>query len=109
MQALHGDRALQGYAAPDNPVTGALHSLAIQYGYGEIWSRPGLGRRECALLSVAAFSALRLPDQVQKFGQSALNVGLTKEEVIEAVIQTAPYSGFPPGLNALAALSAAFR
>jgi 4-carboxymuconolactone decarboxylase len=109
MEALHGERALQGYAAPDNPVTGALYPLAIQYGYGDIWSRPGLGRRERALVSVAAFAALRLPEQVQKFGQSALNVGLTKAEVIEAVIQTAPYSGFPPALNALAALSTAFR
>ncbi len=109
MQALHGDRALQGYAAPDNPVTGALYPLAIQYGYGDIWSRPGLGRRERALVSVAAFTALRLPEQVQKFGRSALNVGLTKAQVIEAVIQTAPHSGFPPALNALAALSVAFR
>jgi 4-carboxymuconolactone decarboxylase len=109
MQALHGDRALQGYASPDNPVTGALYSLAIQYGYGDIWSRPGLGRRERALVSVAAFTALRLPEQVQKFGQSALNVGLTKAQVIEAVIQTAPHSGFPPALNALAALSVVFR
>jgi 4-carboxymuconolactone decarboxylase len=108
MQALHGDRALQGYAAPDNPVTGALYSVAIQYGYGDIWSRPGLGRRERALVSVAAFTALRLPEQVQKFGQSALNVGLTKAQVIEAVIQTAPHSGFPPALNALAALSVVF-
>lgn len=109
MQTLHGDRALLGYAAPDNPVTGALYSLAIQYGYGDIWSRPGLDRRERALVAVAAFAALRLPEQVQKFGQSALNVGLTKAQVIEAVIQTAPYSGFPPALNALAALSVVFR
>ena len=109
MQALHGNRAQQGYAAPDNPVTGALYPLAIQYGYGDIWSRAGLGRRERALVSVAAFTALRLPEQVQKFGQSALNVGLTQAQVIEAVIQTAPHSGFPPALNALAALSAVFR
>jgi 4-carboxymuconolactone decarboxylase len=109
MAALHGDRARQGYAAPDNPVTGALYPLAIQYGYGDIWSRPGLGRRERALVSVAAFTALRLPEQVQKFGQSALNVGLTRDQVIEAVIQTAPHSGFPPALNALAALSTVFR
>jgi 4-carboxymuconolactone decarboxylase len=34
--------------------------------------------------------------------QSALNMGLSKEEVIEVVIQTAPYSGFPKALNALA-------
>jgi alkylhydroperoxidase/carboxymuconolactone decarboxylase family protein YurZ len=26
----------------------------------------------------------------------------------EAIIQTAPYTGFPPALNALAAISAAF-
>jgi 4-carboxymuconolactone decarboxylase len=106
MAALHGDRARLGYAAPDNPITGALYPTAIQYGYGEIWFRPGLERRQRALVAVAGFTALRLPEQVGKFGQSALNVGLSKTEVIEAVIQTAPYTGFPPALNALAALSA---
>lgn len=104
MGELHGDRAQSGYAAPDNPVTGALYPMAIQYGYGEIWFRPGLDRRARALVAVAAFTALRLPEQVAKFGQSGLNVGLTRTEVIEAVIQTAPHSGFPPALNALAAL-----
>jgi alkylhydroperoxidase/carboxymuconolactone decarboxylase family protein YurZ len=108
MHTLHGDRARQGYAAPDNPVTGALYPTAIQYGYGEIWSRPGLAHRQRALVAVAGFTALRLPEQAAKFGQSALNVGLTRTEVVEAVIQTAPYSGFPPALNVLAALSATF-
>ena len=109
MATLHGDRAGQGYAAPDNPITGALYPTAIQYGYGEIWFRPGLERRQRALVAVAGFTALRLPEQVAKFGQSALNVGLNKTEVIEAIIQTAPYTGFPPALNALGAISAAFR
>jgi len=108
MHTLHGARARLGYAAPDNPVTGALYPTAIQYGYGEIWFRPGLERRQRALVAVAGFTALRLPEQVGKFGQSALNVGLPKTEVIEAIIQTAPYTGFPPALNALGALSAAF-
>jgi alkylhydroperoxidase/carboxymuconolactone decarboxylase family protein YurZ len=108
MHELHGARAQSGYAAPDNPVTGALYPMAIQYGYGEIWFRPGLDRRRRALVAVAAFTALRLPEQVAKFGQSALNAGLTRTEVIEAVIQTAPLSGFPPALNALAALAPVF-
>ena len=108
MQTLHGARARLGYTAPENPVTGALYPTAIQYGYGEIWFRPGLERRQRALVAVAGFTALRLPEQAGKFGQSALNVGLSKTEVIEAIIQTAPYTGFPPALNALAALSAAF-
>ena len=107
MEQLHGDRVRQGYAAPGNTVTGALYPLAIQYGYGEIWFRPGLDLRQRALVTVAAFTALKLDSQVQKFGQSALNMGLSKTEVIEAVIQTAPLSGFAPALNALGALSAA--
>jgi 4-carboxymuconolactone decarboxylase len=107
MHTLHGDRARLGYAAPDNPVTGALYPTAIQYGYGEIWFRPGLERRQRALVAVAGFTALRMPEQAGKFGQSALNVGLSKTEVIEAIIQTAPYTGFPPALNALGVLSAA--
>ena len=98
MGALHGDRARLGYAAPDNPITGALYPTAIQYGYGEIWFRPGLERRQRALVAVAAFTALRLPEQVAKFGQSALNIGLSETEVVEAIIQTAPATGFPPAL-----------
>jgi 4-carboxymuconolactone decarboxylase len=108
MAELHGSRATQGYASPDNPVTGQLYPAAIRYGYGEIWSRPGLERRQRALVAVAAFTALRLPEQVAKFGQSAVNIGLTREQVIEAIIQTAPLTGFPPALNALGAISAAF-
>ena len=76
-------------------------------GYGEIWFRPGLELRQRALVAVAAFTALKLDGQVKKFGQSALNMGLSRTEVIEAVIQTAPLSGFAPALNALGGLSEA--
>lgn len=109
LEKLHGARSYAGYAAPDNPVTGALYPVAIQYGYGEIWGRPGLDFRQRALVAVAAFTALRLEGQVQKFGQSALNAGLSRQEIIETVIQTGPYSGLAPALNALAALSDALR
>lgn len=105
LERLHGARGRQGYAAPDNPVTGALYAHAIDFGYGVLWYRPGLETRERALCAVAAFTALRLVEQVRKFGESALNVGLSRAEVREAVIQTAPYSGFPPALNALSVLS----
>jgi 4-carboxymuconolactone decarboxylase len=109
MGELHGSRGREGYAAPGNAVTGALYPTAIQYGYGELWFRPGLDRRQRMFVSVAAFTALGLESQVKKFGQSALNVGLTKGEVIEAIIQTGPYGGFPRALNALALLGEALQ
>src|ERR1700680_634250 len=49
LEALHGDRGYSGYASPDNTVTQELYPVAIQYGYGEIWDRPGLDRRQRAL------------------------------------------------------------
>jgi len=109
LESFHGERGYSGYASPDNKVTQALYPVAIQYGYGEIWDRPGLDRRQRALVAVAAFTALKLEGQVRKFGQSALNAGLSKTEIIETVIQTGPYSGLAPALNALAALSEALR
>jgi 4-carboxymuconolactone decarboxylase len=109
MQQVHGERSTQGYAAPDNAVTYALYETAIQYGYGEIWFRPGLQPRQRAFVAIAAFTALRLPEQARRFGQAALNLGASQTEVIEAVVQTAPYSGFPPALNVLSALSDVLR
>jgi 4-carboxymuconolactone decarboxylase len=109
MAQLHGERAQGGYAAPGNAITGALYPMAIRYGYGELWSRPGLDRRQRMLCALAAFTAMGLDSQLRKFAQSALNVGLSREQVIEAVIQTAPYSGFPRALNGLAILSEVFQ
>lgn len=105
MAMLHGERGNQGYAAPGNPVTGTLYPSAVRYGYGELWSRPGLTHRERMLCAIAAFTAMGLEGQLRKFSQSALNVGLTRENIVEAVIQTAPYGGFPRALNGLAILS----
>ena len=109
MNKLHGERAAGGYAAPDNTVTGNLYPLAIQYGYGEIWFRPDIDSRQRAMAAVASFTALKMDWQIAKFGQAALNMGLSKTEVIEAIIQTAPISGFAPALNALNSLSMHFQ
>jgi 4-carboxymuconolactone decarboxylase len=105
MAKLHGDRGSQGYATPGNPITGTLYPSAIRYGYGELWFRPGLDHRQRMLVAIAAFTGLGLTNQLRKFTQSARNVGLGRDEVIEAVIQTAPYSGFPRALEGLAILS----
>jgi 4-carboxymuconolactone decarboxylase len=108
MNKLHGKRGVQGYAAPENPFTSRLYPMTIPYGYGEIWQRPGLELRQRAICSVAGFTALHLGDQLKKFGQSASNIGLSLDEVCEAIIQTAPYSGYAPALNALRWLSEVF-
>ena len=105
MARLHGARATQGYAAPGNAITGQLYPSAIRYGYGELWFRPGLDHRRRMLAALAAFTAMPLPNLLRKFSQSALNIGLAREEIVEAVIQTGPYGGFPRALEGLGILS----
>lgn len=100
MDALHDERARDGYAAPDAAAAG-LYATAIHYLYGEIWNRPDITTRQRMICSVASFTALQMESQQRKFFRSALNVGLTRGEVFEVIAQTAPYSGFPPALNAL--------
>jgi 4-carboxymuconolactone decarboxylase len=107
LQKLHGVRGQFGYAAPDNPYSSRLYPLAVEYGYGEIWHRPGLALRQRALVAVAGFTALRMEDPLKKFAQAALNAGLSRDEVVEALVQTAPASGFAPALTALRWLSEA--
>ncbi len=102
MHKLHGERSQQGYASPTNTITAQLYPVAIQYGYGEIWHRPDLDHRSRMICALAAFTALNLTGQLEKFMQSALNLELSREVVVEIIIQTGPYSGFPKALNALA-------
>lgn len=106
--ALHGERRNDGHAAPGNPVTGTVYPLVVQYAYGEIWDRPGLDRRLRALCAVACFAALNHDILLRKFALSALNVGATREEVIEAVVQSGPYGGFAFMLKGLAIVGEAF-
>ena len=105
---LHGDRAETGYAAPGHPMTGGLYPAAIAYGYGDIWDRPDLDHRQRCICAVASFAAIDHLTQVAKFGQAGLNAGLSRVEVKEAIMQTAPYTGFPRALNALIALGEAW-
>jgi 4-carboxymuconolactone decarboxylase len=101
MRDLHGERAENGYAAPGPQSAAKLYATAIQYLYGEVWNRPDITRRQRMICSVASFTAIEAESQSRKFFHSALNVGLTKDEIVEVIIQTGPFSGFPRALNAL--------
>lgn len=101
MQDLHAERSESGYAAPDSAASG-IYATAIDYLYGEVWNRPGITRRQRMICSLAAFTATQLESQQRKFFRSALNVGLSRIEILEAIAQTGPYTGFPQAFNALA-------
>jgi 4-carboxymuconolactone decarboxylase len=81
----------------------AIAEFAIDEGFGEIWTRPGLDRKARSLVSMAVMIALRQPNEFAIHMNIALNNGLTLDEIEEALIQTLPYVGYPAVATALAA------
>ena len=84
--------------------------LLIEFPFGDIYSRPGLDLKSREIAVVAALTALgnALP-QLKVHIHGALNVGCTRQEVIEVIMQMAVYAGFPSALNGLFAAKDVFK
>lgn len=81
----------------------------IEFPFGDIYSRPGLDLRSREIAVVAALTAMgNAAPQLKVHIQAALNVGVTREEVTETIMQMAVYAGFPAALNGLAAAREVF-
>ena len=76
--------------------------LVVEFPYGDIYSRDGLDIKTRELITVASLTTLGYAkDQLKAHVKNALNVGCTKEEIVEAIMQMAVYAGFPAALNGL--------
>ncbi|ARP92858.1 carboxymuconolactone decarboxylase [Bordetella genomosp. 9] len=84
-------------------------AYVVEFAFGDIYSRPGLGLRERELAVVAALCALgNAAPQLKVHLHAALHVGCTPEEIVEVVMQMVIYAGFPAALNGLAAVREVF-
>jgi len=84
---------------------GDLGRYMVEFPYGDIYSRDGLKVREREIATIAMLTALggREP-QLRVHMNSALNAGLTPDELYEIILQTLIFAGFPTAINALTVL-----
>jgi len=81
----------------------------VEFPFGDIYARKGLGLRERELATVAALCALgHAQPQLRVHVHAALHVGCSPIEVVEVVMQMAVYAGFPAALNGLAVVREVF-
>jgi len=86
-----------------------LGRYTIEFPFGDIYSRPGLDLRSREIAVVAALTALgNAAPQLRVHIHGALNVGVTREEVVEIITMMAVYAGFPAALNGIAAAKEVF-
>jgi 4-carboxymuconolactone decarboxylase len=82
----------------------------IEFPFGDIYSRPGLDLKSREIATVAALTALgNAAPQLKVHIQAALNVGCSRREVVETIMQMAVYVGFPAALNGLFAAQEVFQ
>jgi 4-carboxymuconolactone decarboxylase len=83
--------------------------FCIEFPYGDIWTRPGLDKKSREIASVAALTALGYaPSQLKVHIRGALNIGCTREEIVETIMQMASIAGFPAALGGLAVAKEVF-
>ncbi|WP_406285680.1 carboxymuconolactone decarboxylase family protein [Embleya sp. NBC_00896] len=87
-----------------------LARYTVEFGYGDILSRPGLTLPQRELATVAALAALgNAAPQLRFHLAGALNVGCTRREIVETLIHVGLYAGFPAALNAMGAAREVFE
>lgn len=100
-----GERVVESLAdiAPD------FARYLIEFPFGDIYSRPQLDLKSREIAVVAALTALgNAAPQLKVHIHGALNVGCSREEVVETIMQMAVYAGFPAALNGLFAAREVF-
>jgi 4-carboxymuconolactone decarboxylase len=100
-----GERVIAALA----PVAPDFGRMLIEFGFGDIYSRPQLDLRAREIATIAALAALgNAQPQLKIHIEAALNVGCSRDEIVEVFMQMALYAGFPSALNALFAAHEVF-
>jgi len=82
----------------------------VEFPFGDLCSRPELDLKTREIVAVAALAALGYATPQLKFHiGGALNAGCSRQEVVEILMQTVVYAGFPAALNGLYAAKEVFR
>jgi len=86
-----------------------LQEMVTQYAWGDVWNRPGLSRRDRSLLVIGMLTALNRPHELRLHLRGAVNNGLTREEIREALLQSGIYCGAPAAMDAFRVAKEVFQ
>ena len=98
---LMGEDDAGGYVSAIDASIPDLRRLLLQYGLGEVFHRPGLDMKSRVVCTIASLTSLSAGPQLRNLLPAGVRVGFSRDEVLEILMQTAPYAGFPAAFNAV--------
>jgi 4-carboxymuconolactone decarboxylase len=87
-----GEGHIKESAGGGDPMMKAKTTLS-EYVWARIWARPGLSRDRRSIINLALLTALNRPHELKLHLNSALNNGLSPEEIMEVLLQCGAYCG----------------
>ena len=69
--------------------------------FADVWERPQLSRRDRSLVTCAALIALGKTEQMDFHFPTAIQNGVTREELVEVITHLAFYAGWPSAMSAV--------
>ena len=100
----HVDRSI----ANTTELTGDFQDFITRVAWGDVWSRPGLQRRERSIAVLSSLIALGHHEELAMHFRAALRNGLTVDEIREVILQSAIYAGVPAANTAFRIASEVF-
>jgi 4-carboxymuconolactone decarboxylase len=88
----HVDKSL---AKRSDPLQREFQDLITRHAWGEIWTREGLDRKTRSLLTIVMLVALNRNEELLLHFRASANCGVSRDEIVEALLQTAVYCGVP--------------
>jgi 4-carboxymuconolactone decarboxylase len=104
-----GDDHVDAAVAATDDFTADFQDFVTRYAWGEVWNRPGLGRRTRSCVTLAVLAALHHDEELGLHVPAALRNGLTRAEIAEVLLQVAVYAGVPAANRAFAVAQRALQ
>lgn len=86
-----------------------LLDVVFGFAFVDVLARPGIDLKTREMLTIAALTTMgTAPEQLEFHIRAAMNVGASREEIIEIILQMAVYGGVPAFMNGIAAAKKVF-
>jgi 4-carboxymuconolactone decarboxylase len=108
-RAVLGNAHVDRTQANLNELNAEFQDLITRYAWGEIWTRPGLPRHTRSLLTISMMVALNREEELKLHLRAAANNGVSRDEIKEALLQSAIYCGVPAANSAFHMAQEVFR
>ncbi|WP_257997841.1 carboxymuconolactone decarboxylase family protein [Salimicrobium jeotgali] len=86
-----------------------LWNMIVSFGFGDLYSRKALSLSQREIVTVTSLITQGAFDQLKVHLEAALNVGLSREEITEIIIQCTGYVGFPKAVQAMQIAAEVFQ